>query len=167
MTGSYVFKGVCLLTGGGYPSLRFFSRSLVLGPSQGYPIPGQGIPHPWLQGYLGGEYPSPAQSYFRLGYPLARSGWGTSPSPPSQVRSVWGTLQPNQDRLPPARSGCGTPWPDQDGELAMWRAVCLLHSRRKTSLSFEQTQKIRWVAFSKIYIHSFYCRRQGEVEWWW
>ena len=56
-----VFTGVCLSTGG-YPSPRFFQRSLVPGPFlRGYPSP-KFFPRSLVSGPFPGEYPSPAKS---------------------------------------------------------------------------------------------------------
>ena len=103
-----VFTGVCLSTPGGYPSPRFFPRSMVIGPfwgrgtpvpgsfpghwsqvpSRGYPNPGQGVPQSWLGG-------TPGWTRQNWGSPCEGQGWGS----------------------PTARSGWGTPWPGQDGVL--------------------------------------------------
>ena len=104
---------------GGYPSPRFFPRSLVPGPFQGIPSPGWGVPQS-------------CQGVTQRWGTLSRSGWGTPPAiiglgyPADQVRmgillarSGLGTTQPGQDGVHPgqdragvpalARSGWGTP----------------------------------------------------------
>ena len=94
-----VFTGVCVCPhwGWGYPSPRFFPRSLVPGPfpgqwfqvlSRGYPSPSQEghprYPHQVMTGtsWPGQDgSPSPPPARRGLGYPSlpARSGWGTPP----------------------------------------------------------------------------------------
>ena len=96
----------------GNPSPRFFPRSLVLGPFGEVP-----------QSWLGGGYPS-------IGYPPGRPGWSIP-----LARTVLG-YPPGQVRMgyPPARTG--VPPQDRIAEqaLTMQRAVCLLHSHKRTFL---------------------------------
>ena len=91
MTSKLLLRNRCLSVhtgGGGYPSPRFFPRSLAPGPGVGgYPSPG------W------GEVPGVPPDRTGLGYPPARSGWGSPDRtrlgyPPSQVRMDY----PSQDR---------------------------------------------------------------------
>ena len=96
-------------TPGGYPSPRFFPRSLVPGPFGGYPSP-----RFFPRSLLGGT-PVIAMGYPILGYP-----------------------QPGQDGVPPSsqvRMGyaSGT---TSERALATRQAVCLLRSRRRTFLFY-------------------------------
>ena len=119
--------------GGGYPSPRFFpgllSRVLSrrwYSSSRFFPRPlghvlCQMVPQSWPEGIPEDGHPQSLQ----MGYPPARSGWGTS-----QARSGWGTpwarsvwdthpARSGWDTHPaksgwdthPARSGWDTPWP--------------------------------------------------------
>ena len=81
----------------GFPSPMFFPRPLVPGPSWG-------VAKSWPGWYL-----SPGWGYHIMGYPTARSGWGTPC--PSQVRI--GYPLPGQDGVPSPGQNWGTPPPLQ------------------------------------------------------
>ena len=133
-----MFLQVCVCSGEGYLSSRFFPRSLVPGPfcmgatpvpgsfpshwpqvlSWGTPVPGF-FPGHWSQVISGGM----AQSWLGVqqSWPVRYPTLGWVPPWPGQL---YGTLR--------ARSEWGTPHP-WDG-TAERRVVCLLRSRRRTFL---------------------------------
>ena len=91
--------------GGGYPSPRFFPRSLVPGPFLG--VHQDGVPP--SQGWVP---PQPG-----MGHPRSQ-GWGTPNPHPGVPQPVMG--------IPPGRTA--------ERVLAMRRALCLLSSRRRAFL---------------------------------
>ena len=98
-----MFSQVCVCSEGrGYPSPRFFHRSLVPGPFRGYPSPGQG----W-------GYPSPSWGYPRIGVPPARTGLG-------YPLATTGLGYPHgQDR-----TGVPLPLPGQNSRASTCYAAC-------------------------------------------
>ena len=98
----------------GYPSPRFFPRSLVPGPSQRLSSPRQGV----LQCKLGGS-PVPGEDTTQAGwvYLLVRTELGYCPGqdrtgvPPSQSGQDWGIPTPSQEKtgVHPGRTGLGYP----------------------------------------------------------
>ena len=138
--GKVMFSQVSVHSHGGYPSLRFFPRSLDPGSLPGgIPVSGS-FPDVWSQVLSEGGYPVPGRGNLDLdgGYP-----------------------SPRQDRtgvLPPqARTA--------EGVLAMQQTVCLLRSRRRTflfPLGFEKNISFhdgRFLSLSKpfklLVIHGF------------
>ena len=120
---------------------NIFSLSTLAGLGGGVGVPRPrsgwgGVPHPrskWgLLHPADGGYPIQDQDLgLNPGYPSSKTGRGTLLS-----KTGWGTLPPLlQDRIgyclaPPLPSG------DRSAKraLATWRALCLLRSRRRTSL---------------------------------
>ena len=121
----------CPFTPRGYPSPRFFLRSLVPGPFGGFlsprwagtPVPGRGVP-PARKGVS-------SLGRTGLGYPLTRTGLGY---PPARTELGYPLARTG---LGPPLAGTGVPPPQDitaERALATRWAVCLLRSRRGTFL---------------------------------